>query len=41
MQIGSNSNIKDAMMMGADYYESEEEKQALIAEGKVLLCTYT
>jgi hypothetical protein len=35
MQIGSNTNIKDAMIMGADSYESEEEKQALIAQGKV------
>lgn len=33
--IGSNSHVKDAMMMGADYYESDEEKAALIAEGKV------
>lgn len=35
VQIGMNTNIKDALLMGADYYESEEEKQALIAEGKV------
>jgi hypothetical protein len=35
VQIGNNTHIKDAMIMGADYYESEEEKAALKAEGKV------
>mmetsp|Transcript_7394 Transcript_7394/g.17772 ORF Transcript_7394/g.17772 Transcript_7394/m.17772 type:complete len:510 (-) Transcript_7394:197-1726(-) len=35
--VEANCVIEDAMIMGADYYESEEERQALLAQGKVPL----
>lgn len=33
--IGKNCTIQDAMIMGADYYESEEQKAAVTAAGGV------
>lgn len=34
-RVGSNTKIEDTMIMGADYYESDEQRQVLEAEGKV------
>ncbi|KAG6551949.1 hypothetical protein Mapa_006566 [Marchantia paleacea] len=34
-QMASGSALKDTMMLGADYYETDAERAALIAEGKV------
>ena len=34
-RVGSNTKIEDTMIMGADYYESDEQRQLLEAEGKV------
>lgn len=30
-----NHNLQDTMMMGADYYQTEAERAASLAEGKV------
>jgi glucose-1-phosphate adenylyltransferase len=35
MQIGNDVTIQDAMIMGADYYESEEQRAALLDKGEV------
>ena len=35
MQIGANTEIQDAMIMGADFYESDAEREALAASGGV------
>jgi glucose-1-phosphate adenylyltransferase len=35
LQIGANTEIQDTMIMGADYYESDEERAAIIAKGGV------
>ncbi|CAI5505949.1 unnamed protein product [Closterium sp. Naga37s-1] len=34
-KIGAGSVIKDTLVMGADYYETEEQQEALIASGGV------
>jgi len=34
-QVGSNVTIRDAMIMGADYYESDEKVAELKAAGKL------
>ncbi|CAK8564348.1 unnamed protein product [Lathyrus sativus] len=34
-RINSNVNLKDTVMLGADFYETEEEVAALLAEGRV------
>jgi len=34
-RIGKGVTIKDAMIMGADYYESDEDRAKLLLEGKV------
>jgi len=34
-RVDSGCVIKRAMLMGADYYESDEERAALLAEGKI------
>lgn len=36
-RVNKGSVIQDAMIMGADYYESDEQRAALAAEGKVPL----
>jgi glucose-1-phosphate adenylyltransferase len=33
--VGNGCKINRAMIMGADYYESEEEKAALLAKGEI------
>ena len=33
--IGKNCTIQDAMIMGADYYESDEQKAVVLAAGGV------
>ncbi|CAL5424983.1 unnamed protein product [Camellia sinensis] len=35
--INSNAHLKDTVMLGADYYETDAEVAALVAEGRVLL----
>lgn len=34
--IGEGCHIEDAMIIGADYYETEEERAALLAAGKLV-----
>ncbi|KAJ0230266.1 Glucose-1-phosphate adenylyltransferase large subunit 1 [Hirschfeldia incana] len=34
-RVGSNVQLKDTVMLGADFYETEAEVAALLAEGKV------
>ncbi|CAA6654148.1 unnamed protein product [Spirodela intermedia] len=34
-RINSNVHLKDAVMLGADYYETEDEVASLISEGRV------
>jgi len=34
-RLESGVEVKDTMMLGADYYETDEERAALIAAGKV------
>ncbi|CAK9318615.1 unnamed protein product [Citrullus colocynthis] len=34
-RINSNVHLKDTVMLGADYYETEEEVASLLAEGRV------
>jgi glucose-1-phosphate adenylyltransferase len=34
-RIGKGSTIRDAMIMGADYYETEEQRQQLLSQGHV------
>eukprot|EP00892_Ulva_mutabilis_P009340 jgi/Ulvmu1/6779/UM030_0117.1 len=34
-KIGRNTEIQDAMIMGADFYESDAEREALLARGEV------
>ncbi|KAK3146172.1 hypothetical protein QOZ80_3BG0262600 [Eleusine coracana subsp. coracana] len=34
-RIGSNVHLKDTVMLGADYYETDVERGELLAEGKV------
>ncbi|RLN17501.1 hypothetical protein C2845_PM02G04430 [Panicum miliaceum] len=34
-RIGSNVHLKDTVMLGADYYETDAERGELLAEGKV------
>ena len=33
--MGRGVTIRDSMLMGSDYYESESLRQSLLAEGKV------
>jgi glucose-1-phosphate adenylyltransferase len=35
LQIGENTTIKDAMIMGADFYESDAERAAKLEKGEV------
>ena len=34
-RVGRGVTIRDSMLMGSDYYESESLRQSLLAEGKV------
>ncbi|CAL4927173.1 unnamed protein product [Urochloa decumbens] len=34
-RIGSNVHLKDTVVLGADYYETDAEREVLLAEGKV------
>ncbi|KAL5541630.1 hypothetical protein UlMin_009340 [Ulmus minor] len=34
-RINSNVHLKDTVMLGADYYETDEERASLLAEGRV------
>ncbi|MFS7918940.1 Glucose-1-phosphate adenylyltransferase large subunit 3, chloroplastic/amyloplastic [Helianthus anomalus] len=34
-RIGSNVHLKDTVMLGADYYETDAEMKSLLAEGRV------
>ena len=34
-RINSNVHLKDTVMLGADYYETEDEVASLLAEGRV------
>ncbi|KAF5736836.1 ADP glucose pyrophosphorylase [Tripterygium wilfordii] len=34
-RINSNAHLKDTVMLGADYYETDAEKASLLAEGRV------